>query len=68
MPGEYQRLVGAVLHGLVDRASMPIDPKDGSLYEDPQPMRLRIHEAEHRMVCDQTIPHRSRVYRKRVDL
>ncbi|MFD3809289.1 hypothetical protein ACFWSF_40060 [Streptomyces sp. NPDC058611] len=44
MPGEYQRLVGTVMDGLVDLASMAIDPKDSSLYEDPQPMRLRTYE------------------------
>ncbi|MFD3330892.1 hypothetical protein [Streptomyces sp. NPDC058701] len=43
-------------------------PKDGSLYEDPQPMRLRTYEDEHLMLWYQTIPHRSRVYLKRVNL
>lgn len=68
MPEEYQRLVGAVMDGLVDLASMAIDPKDGSLYEDPQPMRLRTYEDERLMLWYQTIPHRSRVYLKRVNL
>ncbi|MGW7104520.1 hypothetical protein [Streptomyces sp. NPDC054838] len=68
MPVEQQSLVGAVMDGLVDLASMAIDPKDGSLYEDPHPMRLRTYEDEHLMLWYQTIPHRSRVYLKRVNL
>ncbi|MCX5154194.1 hypothetical protein OG914_09355 [Streptomyces sp. NBC_00291] len=68
MPAEQQRLVGSVMDGLVDLASMGIDPKDGSLYEDEQPMRLRTYEDEHLMLWYQTIPHRSRVYLKRVNL
>ncbi len=68
MAAEHQRTVGAVMDGLVDLASMGIDPKDGSLYEDPSPMRLRTYEDEHVMLWYQTVPHRSRVYLKRVNL
>ncbi|MEU6760849.1 hypothetical protein [Streptomyces sp. NPDC046685] len=68
MSAEHQELVAVVMEGLVDLASMAIDPKDGSLYEDPQPMRLRTYEDEHLMVWYQTIPHRRRVYLKRVNL
>ncbi|MER6320439.1 hypothetical protein ABT237_42885 [Streptomyces sp. NPDC001581] len=68
MAAEHQELVTVVLDGLVDLASMAIDPKDGSLYEDPHPMRLRTYEDEHLMVWYQTIPHRRRVYLKRVNL
>ncbi|MFF8271979.1 hypothetical protein ACF059_32105 [Streptomyces sp. NPDC016562] len=68
MSAEHQELVAVVMEGLVDLASMAIDPKDGSLYEDPQPMRLRTYEDERLMVWYQTIPHRRRVYLKRVNL
>ncbi|CAM5497251.1 hypothetical protein SAVIM338S_03542 [Streptomyces avidinii] len=68
MPAVQQAVVAAVMDGLVDLASMAIDPKDGSLYEDTNPMRLRTYEDEHLMLWYQTIPHRSRVYLKRVNL
>ncbi|MEU2396332.1 hypothetical protein [Streptomyces sp. NPDC007369] len=68
MPSAQQGLVCVVMDGLVDLASMGIDPKDGSLYEDPNPMRLRTYEDEHLMLWYQTVPHRSRVYLKRVNL
>lgn len=68
MPADQQALVAAVMDGLVDLASMAVDPKDGSLYEDTHPMRLRTYEDEHLMLWYQTIPHRSRVYLKRVNL
>ncbi|MFJ5026467.1 hypothetical protein [Streptomyces goshikiensis] len=68
MPAERQQLVTAVMDGLVDLASMSIDPKDGSLYEDSHPMRLRTYEDEHLLAWYQTIPHRRRVYLKRVNL
>lgn len=65
---EQLSLVEAVMDGLVDLASLAIDPKDGSLYEDPHPMRLRTYEDEHLLLWYQTVPHRSRVYLKRVNL
>ncbi|MFE5541928.1 hypothetical protein [Streptomyces sp. NPDC056492] len=68
MPAGQQELVAVVMEGLVDLASMAIDPKDGSLYEDLSPMRLRTYEDEHLMLWYQTIPHRHRVYLKRVNL
>ncbi|MFJ8211777.1 hypothetical protein [Streptomyces sp. NPDC096033] len=68
MADEHQALVSGVMDGLVDLASMGIDPKTGSLYEDPAPMRLRTYEDERLMVWYQTIPHRHRVYLKRVNL
>jgi hypothetical protein len=68
MADEHQSLVSRVMDGLVDLASLGIDPKTGSLYEDPAPMRLRTYEDERLMVWYQTIPHRSRVYLKRVNL
>lgn len=68
MSAEHEDLVSDVMDGLVDLASMAIDPKDGSLYEDPHPMRLRTYEDEHLMVWYQTIQHRCRVYLKRVNL
>ncbi|MER7469058.1 hypothetical protein [Streptomyces sp. NPDC097981] len=68
MSAEQQSLVGAVMDGLVDLAAMAIDPKGGSLYEDPHPMRLRTYEDEHLLLWYQTVPHRSRVYLKRVNL
>jgi hypothetical protein len=68
MAPTYLTLIDTVMDGLVDLASMGIDPKDGSLYEDPSPMRLRTYEDEHLMIWYQTIPHRSRVYLKRVNL
>ncbi|GAA0281642.1 hypothetical protein GCM10010302_19340 [Streptomyces polychromogenes] len=68
MAAEHQVLVSGVMDGLVDLASMGIDPKTGSLYEDPAPMRLRTYEDERLMVWYQTIPHRRRVYLKRVNL
>lgn len=40
----HEATVTAVMDGLVDLASMGIDPKDGSLYEDLNPMRLRTYE------------------------
>ncbi|MFI1647830.1 hypothetical protein ACH4XT_12935 [Streptomyces avidinii] len=52
----------------MDLVAMGIDPKSGSLYEDPAPMRLRTYEDEHLMVWYQTIRHRCRVYLKRVNL
>ncbi|MBW5486712.1 hypothetical protein [Streptomyces bambusae] len=68
MSPEHQTLVSTIMDGLVDLASMGIDPKSGSLYEDPEPMRLWTYEDERLMVWYQTISHRSRVYLKRVNL
>ncbi|WP_162793312.1 MULTISPECIES: hypothetical protein [Streptomyces] len=68
MPTEQQLLVSAVMDGLVDLASLGIDPKDGSLHEDENPMRLRTYEDEHLLLWYQTVPHRRRVYLKRVNL
>ncbi|WP_030724134.1 hypothetical protein [Streptomyces sp. NRRL S-237] len=68
MADNYQALVSRIMDGLVDLAAMGIDPKSGSLYEDPAPMRLRTYEDEHLMVWYQTIRHRCRVYLKRVNL
>lgn len=68
MSEEYQKIVSTVMDGLVDLASMGIDPKDGSLYEDTNPMRLRTYEDERLLLWYQTIPHRCRVYLKRVNL
>ncbi|MHC6627552.1 hypothetical protein ACYTFC_15895 [Streptomyces globosus] len=68
MPTAQQELVSAVMDGLVDLASPGIDPKDGSLYEDPNPMRLRTYEDERLLLWYQTIPHRRRVYLKRINL
>lgn len=41
---------------------------DGALDDDPSPMRLRSCEDEQMLLWYQTIPHRKRVYIKRVNL
>lgn len=38
MADDYRTLVSRIMDGLVDLAAMGIDPKSGSLYEDPAPM------------------------------
>jgi hypothetical protein len=60
--------VERVAVGLTDLASLGLDPKDGVFDDDPNPMRLRTYEDEQMLVWYQTIPHRKRVYIKRVNL
>ncbi len=60
--------MGHVMDGLVELASMGLDPKDGSLHEDSHAMRLRTYEDEHLLIWYQAIAHRKRVYLKRVNL
>ncbi|MCM2429197.1 hypothetical protein [Streptomyces sp. RKAG337] len=68
LPDAWREEVEGIAVGLVDLASMGLDPKDGSLEDDPNPMRLRTYEDERLMLWYQTIPHRKRVYLKRINL
>jgi hypothetical protein len=47
MPDAWRDEVERVAIGLTELASMGLDPKDGSLEDDPNPMRLRTYEDEH---------------------
>ncbi|WHM39408.1 hypothetical protein [Streptomyces sp. BPTC-684] len=68
MPDDLRDEVERIAAGLTDLAALGLDPKDGSLADDLNPMRLRTYEDEHLMLWYQTIPHRKRVYLKRVNL
>ncbi|WP_329122029.1 hypothetical protein [Streptomyces sp. NBC_01465] len=68
MPDHLRGEVERIATGLTDLASLGLDPKDGGLADDLNVMRLRTYEDEHLMLWYQTIPHRKRVYLKRVNL
>jgi len=68
MPPDQRAEVERIAVGLVDLASLGLDPKDGKLADDANPMRLRTYEDERMLLWYQTIPHRRRVYLKRINL